>query len=274
MKKAPMHWKRWLTALVLIPLLIFLVFKGGPVLFAIFLILISTICLFEYFRIVYQDHNPVVPGYYLLWAYFTGAVLISTAAYGSLTGFITIFAITVLGTAFFSLLRFKVNQDAPIVAIKQVFGVVYIPFLLSFAILIHGGRNGPLWIFFVIWVVAWGDTGALYTGTYFGRHKLYPAVSPKKTIEGAIGGLISNAGFGLLFKYLFFNQLSVPVCVFFALTVGIAGQLGDLFESEFKRASGIKDSGRILPGHGGFLDRIDALLFAAPVAYLLKEFII
>jgi phosphatidate cytidylyltransferase len=95
-------------------------------------------------------------------------------------------------------------------------------------------------------------------------------VSPKKTIEGAVGGLGANLIFGWMFKMLFFNDLPVLVCIVVALGAGIAGQAGDLFESEFKRSAGVKDSGTILPGHGGILDRIDALLFAAPVAYLLK----
>jgi phosphatidate cytidylyltransferase len=107
-----------------------------------------------------------------------------------------------------------------------------------------------------------------------GRHKLNPAVSPGKTIEGAIGGLAGNILVGSIAKFFFLPALSWGPSILFFLAAGLAGQVGDLFESEFKRASKIKDSGGILPGHGGFLDRIDALLFASPVAYFFKVYII
>ena len=99
-------------------------------------------------------------------------------------------------------------------------------------------------------------------------------MSPKKTVEGAIGGLAANVLFGWLFKWLFLSTMSSMTCVVFALAVGAVGQAGDLFESQFKRVAGIKDSSNLLPGHGGFLDRIDALLFAAPIGYLLKEYLL
>jgi phosphatidate cytidylyltransferase len=134
--------------------------------------------------------------------------------------------------------------------------------------------NGPLWVLFLFWVVAWGDTGALYAGTYLGRHKLCPAVSPKKTIEGAVGGLLANLLFGWIFKLLFFSSMGALTCTIFALTVGGVGQIGDLFESVFKRASAIKDSSNLIPGHGGFLDRLDAILFAAPIGFFLKEYLL
>jgi CDP-diglyceride synthetase len=133
-----------------------------------------------------------------------------------------------------------------------------------------GGERGPGWIFCFFCIVAAGDTGAFYSGTYLGRHKLCPWVSPKKTIEGSIGGLAANIIVALVFKTIpaAFTVGSALYC--FCLAIGIAGQVGDLFASEFKRSAGIKDSGTLLPGHGGFLDRLDALLFASPLAYLLK----
>ena len=100
-----------------------------------------------------------------------------------------------------------------------------------------------------------------------------PAVSPGKTIEGSIGGLAVNLVLGGIAKYLFLSGLPWGLSLLFFLAVGIAGQVGDLFESELKRSSGIKDSGGILPGHGGILDRIDALLFASPVAYIFIEYV-
>jgi phosphatidate cytidylyltransferase len=112
----------------------------------------------------------------------------------------------------------------------------------------------------------------LYTGLLLGRHKLCPAVSPKKTIEGSVGGLAANILIGSIFKAIFLPELPWGACLVFFVLIGASGQIGDLFESIIKRSSNIKDSGTILPGHGGFLDRADAAMFAAPVAYYYKLF--
>ncbi len=269
-----MHWKRWLTALLLIPPLVLLILKGNPSLFAIAVAAIAILSLWEYFRIVYHAHEPKVPAIVVWWVYLCAGFMMVAVHRQHLIGLMAILALNLVGAALISIFRFKISQDAPIVALKAVFGLVYIPLLLSFLIPLRYGADGPLWIIFLLWVVAWGDTGALYTGTYLGRHKLCPAVSPKKTVEGAIGGLGANVVFGWLFKVLFFNTMSGITCITFALVVGAVGQAGDLFESEFKRAAGIKDSSNLLPGHGGLLDRLDALLFAAPVGYLLKDYLL
>jgi phosphatidate cytidylyltransferase len=138
--------------------------------------------------------------------------------------------------------------------------------------MIRNGGNGVWWVYFLVCTVFSGDIGAYYIGTYFGRHKLCPVVSPNKTIEGSVGGLALTLGVGALFKYFFMPLVPWGLSILFFLSIGIAGQVGDLFESALKRAGNIKDSGVLLPGHGGLLDRIDALLFAAPVTYFFKEY--
>jgi phosphatidate cytidylyltransferase len=130
-----------------------------------------------------------------------------------------------------------------------------------------------MWILFVLVVVFFGDIGALYAGTFLGKHKLYPALSPKKTIEGSLGGLGANIICGGLFKLIFMPELSWGVSLLFFIALGAAGQIGDLFESGLKRVADIKDSGGILPGHGGILDRADAAMYAAPVAYMFKAYL-
>ena len=130
------------------------------------------------------------------------------------------------------------------------------------------------WIFVLLAVVFAGDTSAYYVGSYLGRHKLAPAISPGKTVEGALGGLGANLLVGAIAKFLFLPPGDwLLSCIGFAL-FGAAGQAGDLFESELKRIAKIKDSSAILPGHVGILDRIDALLFSAPVAYFWIEYIL
>lgn len=120
-------------------------------------------------------------------------------------------------------------------------------------------------IFVIIWV---NDSFAYLVGKQFGKHKLYEAVSPKKTIEGALGGLICS----LIATYIiakFDSTLNLTQWFVLAFVVVVFGNLGDLLESKFKRIAGVKDSGAILPGHGGMLDRLDSLIFAAPFAYLI-----
>jgi len=133
-------------------------------------------------------------------------------------------------------------------------------------------ENGLIWTFFLLVVVFVGDISALYVGTLFGKHKLCEWISPNKTIEGSIGGLLGNILVGIIFYFFIIDDITILDSLLFCVLIGICGQIGDLFESELKRRANIKDSGTLLPGHGGMLDRIDALLFAAPLAYFLKEY--
>lgn len=269
-----MHWKRWLTAIVIIPPLLVFILKAGTAWFAVGLAVISALGLLEYLRMASQGHQPAIPLVFSLWILIAGAGIVWAVYQHNFVLLAAVLAVTLLAGGLFSIFRFNVDTDAPFIMVKFYFGLIYIPLLLSFLILIHKGAQGPMWVVFILWVIAWGDTGALYTGTFLGRHKLCPAVSPKKTFEGAIGGLVANLAFGWLFTFFFLPQISGLDFIVFVLCVGMVGQMGDLFESLFKRASGIKDSGNLLPGHGGILDRIDALLFAAPMAYLLKEILL
>ncbi len=269
-----MHAKRWITALIALPFLIALIVWGGPLLFTIFIAAVATITLWEYFHIVFAGHQPAVPTASTIWSYAAGiAIIFAIEKYGFKAA-AALMAIHLIGAGVLSIWRFKIDSDAPAVAVKQVFGLFYVPLFLSYAVLLYNDTNGIHWIFLLLLVVAAGDTGAYYVGSYWGRHKLCPAVSPKKTIEGAAGGLAASVIIGTGYKLLFLPFLSVPACVLFAVVVGLVGQAGDLFESEFKRVAGIKDSGKLLHGHGGFLDRIDALLFALPTAYLLEEYLL
>lgn len=269
-----MYWKRWLTALVIIPPLLALILKGSQLLFTIVFIIITVLCLWEYFRIAFAGHDPIVSFAFKCWGYLAGAGVVGSAYHGDFKLMVMILSVCLIGTAASSILRFKITQDAPVVAVKQIFGVIYIAVFLSFIVLLRASPDGPYWVFFLMWVISWGDTGALYAGSTLGRHKLCPAVSPKKTVEGSVGGLAANLVFAWIFKLLFFSSMSGLTCTVLALSVGAVGQIGDLFESEFKRAAGVKDSGAILPGHGGLLDRLDALILAAPVAYILKEYLL
>jgi phosphatidate cytidylyltransferase len=128
--------------------------------------------------------------------------------------------------------------------------------------------QGPLWVVTALAVTFSSDTGAYFVGRTWGRHKLAPAVSPGKTIEGGGGGLAAAVLFMFVARASYFVALTVRDCVLVGLAAGVLGPIGDLTESLIKRAAGAKDSGRLIPGHGGMLDRIDAVLFVGAYVYL------
>jgi phosphatidate cytidylyltransferase len=151
---------------------------------------------------------------------------------------------------------------------RLLLGALYVGGLFAFIPLIRRFDDGVGWIFLLLAASWLGDTGAYFAGRAFGRHKLAPVLSPKKTWEGAIGGLLTSMAGAVLFGWLFGLDLSWWGIALLGGLLDVFGVLGDLAESMLKRAFGVKDSGSILPGHGGILDRVDSVLFAGPVLYL------
>jgi phosphatidate cytidylyltransferase len=148
------------------------------------------------------------------------------------------------------------------------FGVFFVAFPLGFLAQIRTAFQGEFLVLYILGIAWMGDTGAFYVGRSLGRHKLAPRVSPKKTVEGAIGGIIfSLVGAGILGLFPV-RLFSLPEALLLGLLLNVAGQAGDLVESVVKRWAGAKDASGLIPGHGGFLDRFDSLLMAAPVYYL------
>lgn len=150
---------------------------------------------------------------------------------------------------------------------KHFLGIFMIAYLLSFAGLVKQMPQGGRWILLMLTTVWFGDTGAYFVGKTLGRHKLAPLVSPNKTWEGAIGGLAASMGAGAL-ATLYVSGLNLPLALVLSAFLGIMGQFGDLAESLVKRSYGVKDSGSLIPGHGGVWDRIDAIVFAAPMMFV------
>lgn len=267
-----MHLKRWITGLVGIIFLVLVISKGGSFLFAAVVSTASIFALWEYFRIVSPDKGRTFKEPIAVLGFITGPVIVWAAYLNSSGILLSVIAVNLIVAAILSLPRFKVDSTIWEIVAKQVLGVVYIPLFLSYLVLIRNGTEGVVWIYLLLFIIFSGDTGAYYIGSNFGRHKLCPFISPNKTIEGSIGGLAANLGAGALFKHFFMPLLPWGLSILLFLLVGVVGQLGDLFESELKRAGNIKDSSALLPGHGGILDRIDAVLFAAPIFYLFKEY--
>ncbi len=147
-----------------------------------------------------------------------------------------------------------------------IFGAVYVALPMNYLYWtrIVDGREGLLFLFFVIFM---GDTGAFLIGKSIGRHKMTPLASPKKTWEGAVGGLLFALASAVAGRFLLFPSVGLAAAAACGVAVHVAAQLSDPLESLFKRAAGVKDSSNLLPGHGGFLDRSDSFLLAAPVFY-------
>ncbi|MCX5882356.1 MAG: phosphatidate cytidylyltransferase [Deltaproteobacteria bacterium] len=268
------HVKRWLTGLTALPILIFWLGWGSPLMFALLIALVCLLSLREYFQMAFsRNAKDIYPPLAIL-GYTTGLSII-WAAYSNSSAFIlVIITINFLLCGFFLLPRYKTEPSIVDAVAMQIQGMVYIPVLIASLIHIRNTNAGILWIFFLLAIVFAGDIGAYYAGSYLGRHKLCPSVSPKKTIEGSIGGLCANLLVGGTIKAMFLPSLPWAACMVMFLLIGAAGQIGDLYESALKRSVQIKDSGTLLPGHGGILDRIDALLFASPVALIFKEYIL
>ena len=267
-----MHLKRWITGLIVLPFVIFIIYRGG-IIFFLLIAVGNILALWEYFRIVLKEQKKIISAFPLT-AMIAGLVMIWTVHTGKGELAIGVLAVNLMVAALIAITRFGVEPAALETLKKQILGVIYIPLFLSCLILIRNSDNGMYWIFLLLSIVFAGDTGAFYVGTFLGRRKLAPAVSPGKTIEGSIGGLATGVAVGSLAKAIFLPDLPWPTSTLLCLVTGIAAQIGDLFESALKRASNVKDSGNLLPGHGGILDRIDALLFAGPVVYLFIVYIL
>lgn len=146
-------------------------------------------------------------------------------------------------------------------------GLIYVALLMGHLVPLRLLDDGRQWIFLTLVVVMCCDTSAYVIGSRVGKNKLYPLISPNKSIEGAIGGVFGAVLGALIAKLVFFPAIGFWPVVAVGLLLGVVGQIGDLFESMLKRACEVKDSGTMIPGHGGMLDRLDSLLFAFPLVY-------
>ncbi|MFC1840757.1 phosphatidate cytidylyltransferase [Thermodesulfobacteriota bacterium] len=276
-----MHLKRWLTAIVILPVLIYLI---GFVEDEYRWIFYSVLCLFslaglnEYYRITTPDLPLFVKIASNLLTILLFASLIMKQ--GQLT--MSLFPFFILLPMIYYLFADPIkNEHLSSDIAKAVLGPFYVCLPLALLIPIDLQSISPfykysydlkgIWIFFLLAIIFANDTGAYYGGKLFGKHKLYRSVSPKKTWEGAICGVILALFISILFLKLFKFHPVDPAIVAVILILSVAGQVGDLAESMLKRSHNIKDSGALLPGHGGVLDRIDSLLFAIPVLYIFLQ---
>jgi phosphatidate cytidylyltransferase len=199
-----------------------------------------------------------------------GALLIIIDIYGAKrfdwgpAFYITFCVITILTARLFS--ARQVEGALSDVAITLT-GIFYVALLFGFQVAIHREYQGKYWLVFLYLIIWASDTGAYYIGTAFGKHRLYEKISPKKSIEGLIGGVLASTLVAILCKLWLVPSLGIIEAVVLGAVLALVGTVGDLVESLIKRSTGVKDSGTIIPGHGGILDRMDSMMFAAPVLY-------
>jgi len=255
----------------------------GPYLFGAFYLVISCFCLFEFYKLIKENTaSPNVTAGLL-----NGALLFAAFA---LLSYSSIFGMPVLeGRNVAHKMLFLLPLCSSVIFIHELFKKAAAPFaniaftylgiiftIIPFAFFhglayVSGGFNLhiPLGFLIMLWA---NDTGAYLAGRAFGRTKLFERHSPKKTWEGFIGGVLISAGTALILSY-FYAELAREQWIIIALLISFFGTTGDLVESMFKRSINVKDSGGILPGHGGLLDRFDGLLLAAPIVYTYLYFI-
>ncbi|HJM82271.1 MAG TPA: phosphatidate cytidylyltransferase [Nitrospinota bacterium] len=159
------------------------------------------------------------------------------------------------------------EHDAAPMAINTLFGLFYITFPLAALALIRSLEEGQWMVLIIVTANAFSDSFAYYTGRIFGKHKLAPKISPGKTVEGFAGGVVGAFFGSISVSYIFVPELNILHAIAAGGIAGVAGPMGDLAESATKRKMGVKDSGKIIPGHGGVLDRIDSLMFTAVFFY-------
>ena len=268
--------KRILTAIIAIPLLIVLVYWGSEVIFLIIIMLAVGFGLFEFHKMNFAGDRftkaiSIIPGLVVVWFIYYYRDYLSLENINGLSWFIT-WSITFVTLAVFLFLLMQLMSFSQKVLsftkpLMVVIGILYVSLFLSYLILIRCGEDGRNWVFFTLLVVWFGDCGAYGIGSLIGKHQLHAGASPNKTVEGSLGGVSASLIAAFVAKLLFLKQLTMIHCIALALGIALISQLGDLCESTFKRRNGVKDSGNLLPGHGGMLDRIDSLLFAAPFVY-------
>jgi phosphatidate cytidylyltransferase len=255
---------RIVTAVVLLPLVLTLLVLGGWWTAGLVAVAAAA-CALEYQLITQGRLGPAeVPAA-------LGAGLISLAAAAHPLRF-TMFAAWILWAVFIAAsvqaLFAPDRERAPTRTAHVVTGCLYAGLGLGPIAALRVGPEGLQWVISAL-VITWAnDTCAYFAGRLFGRHKLHPAVSPNKTWEGFAGGAVGSVAGMFVARWVAFPALTATDCLILGLVGAVLGPLGDLCESLLKRAHGVKDSGTLIPGHGGLLDRVDALLFNAPAVYL------
>lgn len=263
---------RIISGVVGFPILLAIVLLGG-IWLKLGVLFISLVGIYEFYKAVSKEIKPIhFIGFLIEIVY----IFFIDVQISEKTRFVLlIFIILILIMSVFMHSKININDAA-----VTLFGFFYIGFLLSNVLLIKNSIYGD-YLVWLAFICAWCcDTGAYFTGVMFGKHKMAPVLSPHKTIEGAIGGVVCTAllsfGYGFIIsKYLNVGDTNIAIiCAIIGLIGSMFSQLGDLTASSIKRYTGIKDFGKIMPGHGGVLDRFDSVIFTSPIVYILTQLMV
>jgi len=261
---------RLATAAVVVPLILGLLYGAHPAYFYGLTLVVTAVGSWELFRMTHP-HDRVAQG--LAPLVFVGVSLgVYLGGWSSPWPLALAIALPMVSLVY-TLLRPLPLETAALRVTTWGFGAWYLlgPTLLAL-LLKENGPDGPGWVLVCLMIAWFGDTAGYFAGRFLGRHKLYPLVSPNKTVEGSLGSL-GGSLLGISFAhFVYLPSLPLGPGLVLGVVAGALGQAGDLGESLLKRSTGIKDSGGILPGHGGILDRIDALLLVTPIVYAYTHF--
>lgn len=261
---------RLLTAAVGIPIILWMLYLAPGWVFSAFAVLVAVVGGAELSGMTLKGARPLQ-----IWLIFAAAAVTAVLTFSGRSDVIVslLFGLVVIGALAVLVWPDPLERAAGRMG-WLIAGPLYVGGAVAAIAMLHHLDNGGSWVVLSM-MLAWGsDTGGYFAGRAFGRHKLYPKVSPKKTVEGAIGGLAAVVGFAVGMKLFAIPELSWVHAVVLALLAGAVGQAGDLCISVIKRSTGVKDSGNIIPGHGGLLDRIDALMFTAVVTFLYTHWVL
>lgn len=265
----PRTSKRWdsrrlYAALVFIPLFYLLVRYLPPIAFFGLVVGASWLALVELYRLHFQPRLATMA---IILGLVMTTLVLSHLQWPDVLPLHPLLVFVITATLLWYLLS-KHDLSRSLVDVSVlIFGMLYIGFTLGHLLLIRALPDGIFLIFFVILVTWAGDTGAYYAGVSMGRTPLAPRISPNKTVEGLLGGCLLAVVIALIARAWFIPSFTIVDALVLGVMLTVAGLIGDLSESMFKRGAGVKDSGGLIPGHGGMLDRLDSLLLTAPTYY-------
>ncbi len=253
--------RRLLSTLLLLPLFVWMVVDGPVWLFGAVMVLAGALGQWEFTGMF---ERAGVPSFRVLGL--VGGSLV-TASFALPVSERVAFTAVLLALLGIGLLRAPSGRPAWEPVAVTLLGIGYVNWLLGYTFWLRDLEAGREWILLLVSVTWLGETAAYLVGSTLGRHKLAPVVSPRKTVEGALAQLVVSALAALGARVTFFPALSLESAIAVGLLLGVVGQAGDLLESAIKRSVGTKDTGRLIPGHGGMLDRVDSLLVNTPVLF-------
>ena len=253
--------RRILSTAVLLPVFVWILLGAPAWVFTLMVVAVGMLANWEFTRMFERAGVPVLRDAGLIWGGLVTLAFVRPDRAGAA------FAVVVIGLLVASLDRGSAGPARWQRVAVTLLGVCYVNWLLGHTISLRALPDGMHWVLLLVWVTWLGETAAYTVGSLIGRHKLAPRISPGKTVEGAVAQLAASLLGALTAGGWLFPGLLLRDAIVVGLLLGVLGQVGDLVESALKRSVGTKDTGQVIPGHGGILDRIDGLLFNAPALF-------